>query len=381
VASPRASPAGRPKNARGRVGSKSPAGRLKDARGRAKGTKKRVVASIPRPHPRPSKQERLYKKELLLAKRGEALAATQRTVTRLRLEKKAPKKLELAMHQELRILLHDVRSVGAALGLPRDSIRGHAYDDGRVIARMRLPLVGKSTAQTLQDLQHQLSKECPACDGEGHVKGHPEKKCPACKGGGLVSSLPPGTFLEGNFLLNPAGDVTDPRKRPPAMRKGFASREARYLYFKGLLRVQFWGSKNTANVGEGMKKMAGHLHDLGFVHPEALYLRFGKTTGELLSRYEKATTLPDGSRLPKEQRRKKGLVDIEQPFQRYAPPVGGTLVRKRKPAPIEGRSSRAGFPSGEGKGARDGSAVRGRTPGKKSSKKPRGRKRHGKARR
>jgi hypothetical protein len=276
--------------------------------------------------------------ELEKARVGEAYAALDREITRRKLKKRAPKQVRERMKQELAGLLDSARFAGRAMGLSKDDIRGYAYEDGRVVARMRIPLPnGVGARAKILDIQENLF-------------------------------LPEGTFLEANFLLD----------TEHMMRQGFEPRPNNYLNFKRfhraqlwsgvvmprkLSRIQFWGSQNKAGVGVAMLSVLENMHKAGFRQPEALYLRLGRTSQPILDQYAKATTRPDGSFLPKEERIKKGLVDPSQPFQRYAPPVGGTLVRKRKPQMPSPGASPAGRPAG----------ARGRASGgkkRRKSKKP-----------
>jgi hypothetical protein len=223
-----------------------------------------------------------HRKKLSLAKRAEALAGDQRRFVRETFKNKAPAKTRRAQSQELAGMLERARFAGKELGLSKSDIRGYRYDDGRSIVRMRVPLPqGIGARQKILDLSENLQ-------------------------------LPEGTFLEGNFLLDPSD----------LMRKGYPKNKKEYLKFQGLSRIQFWGSKNHANAWLAMFSTLENLHTKGFRQPESIYLRLGRTSEEIVKRFHE---------VPKKERKRKRLIDPEQPFTRFAPPAEGTLVRKQRP--------------------------------------------------
>jgi hypothetical protein len=223
-----------------------------------------------------------HRKKLSLAKRAEALAGDQRRFVRETFKNKASAKTRCAQSQELAGMLERARFAGKELGLSKTDIRGYRYDDGRSIVRMRVPLpAGVGARAKILELSEHLV-------------------------------LPPGTFVEGNFLLDPSD----------MMRKGYPTNKKEYLKFQGLLRIQFWGSKNPPNAFLAMFDTLEKLHAKGFKQPEQIYVRLGRTSEEILRRFHQ---------VPKSERKRKRLIDPEQPFTRFAPPAEGTLVRKQRP--------------------------------------------------
>jgi hypothetical protein len=219
---------------------------------------------------------------LSLAKRAEALAGDQRRFVRETFKNKAPAKTRRAQSQELAGMLERARFAGKELGLSKSDIRGYSYPDGRSIVRMRVPLpAGVGARAKILELSEHLT-------------------------------LPPGTFVEGNFLLDPSD----------MMRKGYPKNKKEYLKFQGLSRIQFWGSKNPPNAFLAMFDTLEKLHAKGFKQPEQIYVRLGRTSGEILRRFHE---------VPKSERKRKRMIDPEQPFTRFAPPAEGTLVRKQRP--------------------------------------------------
>jgi hypothetical protein len=179
-------------------------------------------------------------------------------------------------------MLERARFAGKELGLSKSDIRGYSYPDGRSIVRMRVPLpTGVGARAKILELSENLT-------------------------------LPPGTFVEGNFLLDPSD----------MMRKGYPKNKKEYLKFQGLSRIQFWGSKNPPNAFLAMFDTLEKLHAKGFKQPEQIYVRLGRTSEEILRRFHE---------VPKSERKRKRLIDPEQPFTRFAPPAEGTLVRKQRP--------------------------------------------------
>ena len=180
------------------------------------------------------------------------------------------------MNQELSGLLERGQHAAKALGLePNEAVQGYAYEDGRVVMRMRVPLKpGQSGHARLLDLEEALL-------------------------------LPEGVYLEGNFLMDPNELFTKKRKqlRLPGYGAGGRDKTPKGYFprFKGLERLQMWGSQRPAYAWDAMREILVNLKKKGFRQPEQIYIRVGKT------------------------------IDGSQPFYRQRPPTGGTRVRKNKP--------------------------------------------------
>jgi hypothetical protein len=301
--------------------------------------RKKVPAARPKVRKKVSREESRRRQKLALAKRGEALAGDQRRFVRETFKNKAPAKTRRAQSQELAGMLERARFAGKELGLSKDDIRGYRYDDGRSIVRMRVPLpvgVGaKERVFDLQDLLNARGKDKVDLDKEARLLSMDSglsigqtlawiqgKELPewhrvlleAAERHHVARFLPEGVFLEANFLMDSSN----------LMRKGFAPRydTTAFPRFKGMSRLQFWGSKNLPNVGRSMLDSLDALHKYGYRQPEVIYVRLGRTSEEIVKRFHE---------VPKSERKRKRLIDPEQPFTRFAPPAEGTLVRKHRP--------------------------------------------------
>jgi hypothetical protein len=199
---------------------------------------------------------------LAQAKHEEALEGLKRKKERRRLFERGGAKMKKEQREALGKLLETNRRAAKTLGLPPKAVRGYRYDDGHVVVRLQVPA------------------------SMGIVKV--EKALRGRKKPGKAF-LPEGTYLEGNVMF-------DSRKE---IKKQIALYPEKYpRRFRGLQRLQFWGSKNPV---------------------AALF-----ALGHLVKKLEPRGLAPEYFQI-----RTSISIDGTQPFVRTNPPKGGSKRRAK----------------------------------------------------
>lgn len=223
---------------------------------------------------RPVSSAAKHKLELRAAEQGERLADTQRQIGRIKGMSKAPKRNRAEMEYRLHALKESADMAAERLQLPPESVRGYFYEDGKVIARIRIPF--KPNVPIHEQLID--AEEALILPGGKH-------------------------FIEMNALYRPDQVPRDDKgKVTSALWK-----------FKGSYRLQFWGSHvRGGGTGEpitggpglaffNLRTQIEQNQAKGFGLPDQIYVRIGDT------------------------------IDQSQPFRRIRPPKGGTRMGKRRP--------------------------------------------------
>jgi hypothetical protein len=222
----------------------------------------------------------------------EATAARRRAKARREAMKKDPEGVR-KQAEALEKLLEINRAAAERLKLGKGAVKGHVYEDGRVVVQLQIPAKKRSLVEVERALRGEQSAEVPL--------------------------FPDGTYLEGNVLFDPTGELAEKVKKD----------DTAFPKFRGIRKAKIRPKGRCRKVlpdGQRCIRKAGHggKHQGEYVGKSRLQMWGTKNpVAGLFNMDEQIARLKDSGLHPEFFQIKTSIsIDGSQPFTRIKPPVG-----------------------------------------------------------
>ena len=231
------------------------------------------------------------------AKLEEEAAAAERARERRRVMRRDPEGVR-KQEEALAKLLEINRAAAERLKLGKGAVKGHVYEDGKVVVQLQVPATKRSLLEVEQALRGERAFE--------------------------ASLFPKGTYLEGNVLFDPTGEL----------KERINAGDTAFPKFRGIRRVKIKPKGRCRKVlpdGQRCIRKAGHggKHRGEYVGKSRLQMWGTKNPVEGLSNLDaQIARLKDSGLRPEFYQIKTSIsIDGSQPFTRQKPPAEGKRRR------------------------------------------------------